>query len=44
MFNEAIESFRRGKEVVEANYGTSHKLYMDLVNAIHGAKLRMKYF
>jgi hypothetical protein len=43
-FGEAIETFLIGKQVVEANYGTNHKLYIDLVNAINGVKLRIKYF
>lgn len=43
-YDEAIETFTYGKQIVEANYGHSHKLYVDLANAINGAKLRTKYF
>ena len=43
-FEEAIQEYQQGKQVIEANYGTKHKSYMDFVNAINGAKLRIKYF
>jgi len=29
-----------GKEIVEAHYGTTHKLYVELASSINGAKLR----
>jgi len=29
---------------VEANYGHGHNQYLELSNAINGAKLRVKYF
>ncbi len=32
------------KQVVESNYGHSDKMYIELANAINGAKLRTKYF
>lgn len=43
-FEEAIEAYQFGKQVVEANYGTTSKMYIDMVNSINGAKLRTKYF
>lgn len=43
-FEEAIGEYQYGKEVIERNYGTTHKTYIDFVNAINGAKLRIKYF
>lgn len=44
MFDEAILEYQTGKQVIEANYGTTHKQYMEFVNSINGAKLRIKYF
>jgi len=43
-FDEAIESYSMAKQVVETNYGHSDKMYIELANAINGAKLRTKYF
>jgi hypothetical protein len=43
-FDEAIGSYSIAKQVVESNYGHSDKMYIDLANAINGAKLRTKYF
>lgn len=43
-FDEAIESYQMAKQVVESNYGHSDKMYIELANAINGAKLRTKYF
>jgi hypothetical protein len=43
-FEDAIEAYQLGKKVAEANYGPTHRLYIDMVNGINGAKLRTKYF
>ena len=43
-YDEAIDAYQCGKQVIEANYGHKHKTYVDLVNSINGAKLRTKYF
>jgi hypothetical protein len=43
-FEEAIIDYQKGKQAIEDVYGTSHKQYMEFVNAINGAKLRIKYF
>ena len=43
-YEEAIEAYLEAKKLVEGNYGTKHKLYIELVNAINGARLRTKYF
>ena len=42
-YEEAMQEYYTGKQVIEANYGTQHKMNMDFVNAINGAKLRTKY-
>lgn len=39
-----MQAYQIGKQVVEANYGPTHKTYIELVNAINGAKLRTKYY
>lgn len=44
MFDEAISEYREGKQIIEANYGPQHKLYVEFANLINGAKLRTKYF
>ena len=43
-FEEAMEAYSHAKQLVESSYGTSDKLYIELVNLINGAKLRTKYF
>ena len=35
--------YKEGKQLVEDNYGTGHKLFVDFANALNGAKLRSKY-
>lgn len=42
-YQEAIVEYQEGKQLVEENYGPSHKMFVDFVNAINGAKLRARY-
>ncbi len=42
--DEAMQAYVRAKDQVEANYGHSDKLYIELINLINGARLRTKYF
>ena len=43
LFDQAIEVYSIAKSVVEQKYGHSDRLYIELSNAINGARLRTKY-
>ena len=43
LFDQAIEVYTIAKSIVEQKYGHSDRLYIELSNAINGARLRTKY-
>lgn len=43
LFDQAIEVYSIAKSIVEQKYGHSDRLYIELSNAINGARLRTKY-
>jgi hypothetical protein len=42
-FDEAIEAYKEGKRIIEANYGQNHQLFNDMTSCINQAKFRSKF-